>query len=128
MFSKSLWFDGFFSKKFSTIVSNNFLATNLTSKAENIISTFDFRTSDIIKFMEALKLNKAHGNDEISIYMIKLCVFSVSKLLHILWKNCSRKEYFANELKKTKIVPAYKKVVNQLISTYQPVLFLPICA
>lgn len=78
--------------------------------------------------MEALKLNKAHGNDEISIYMIKLCVFSVSKLLHILWKNCSRKEYFANELKKTKIVPAYKKVVNQLISTYQPVLFLPICA
>ena len=126
--AKANLFNDFFSKQCSAIGNNSFLATNLTFETKNRISTFDFSTGDIIKFIKALNPNKAHGDNGISIRMIKLCPSSISKPLHIVFKNCLENERFPDEWKKTIIVPAYKIGDKQLINNYRPILLLPICA
>ena len=60
--------------------------------------------------------------------MIKLCAFSISKPLHILFKNSLENECFPSEWKKANIVLAYKKGDKQLINNYRPVSLLPIHA
>ena len=55
-------------------------------------------------------------------------VFSLSKPLHNLLKNCLEKKCFPNEWKKLNIVPAYKKEDQQLITNYWLGSLLPICA
>ena len=118
----------FFSKQCSTIVNNSSLPTNVTFEIEKRLSTFDFSTGNILKFIKALNPNKAHGHDGISIRMIKLCAFSISKPLHILFKNSLENECFPGEWKKANIVLAYKKGDKQLINNYRPVSLLPIHA
>ena len=86
--AKANLFNDVFSKQCSTILNNSSLSTNLTFETENRLSTFDFSTGDIMKIIKALDPNKTYGQDRISVRMIKLCVFSISKPLHILFKNC----------------------------------------
>ena len=107
--AKANLFIDFFSKQCSTIVNNSSLPTNLTFETENRLFTFDFGTGDIINISKALVPNKAHRYDRISIRMIKLCALSISKPLHILFKNCLENECFPNKWKKASIAPAYKK-------------------
>ena len=101
-------FNDFFSKQCSLIVNNSSLPTNVTFETENKLPTFDLSTGDIIKFIKTLDPNKAHSHDGISIYMINLYAFSISKLLHILLKNCLKKEYLPNEWKKANIALTFK--------------------
>ena len=86
--AKANLFNNVFSKQCSTILNNSSLSTNLTFETENRLSTFDFSTGDIMEIIKALDPNKTYGQDRISICMIKLCAFSISKPLHILFKNC----------------------------------------
>ena len=102
-------FNDFFSKQCSLIVNNSSLPTNVTFETENKLPTFDLSTGDIIKFIKTLDPNKAHSHDGISIYMINLYAFSISKLLHFLLKNCLKKEYLPNEWKKANIALTFKK-------------------
>ena len=59
--------------------------------------------------------------------MIKLCAFSISKPLHILFKNYLEKDCFPNEWKKANTASAYKKGDKQLFNNYRTVSLLPIC-
>ena len=59
--------------------------------------------------------------------MIERCTFSISKSLHIVFKNWLENEHFFNEWKKANIFPAYKKWDKELSNNYRPVSLLPIC-
>ena len=120
--AKANLFNDLFSKHCSTIVNSSSLPTALTVETENRLSTTDFSTGDTIKFIKALDPNMAHGRDRISIRIIKLCSFLISKPLHIIFRNCFENECFPNEWKKANIVPAYKKGDKQLINNYRPAL------
>ena len=110
--AKENLFNDFFSKQCSTIVHNSALPTNLTFETENRLSTSDFSTGDTIKFIKALDPNKVHEHDGISIRVIKLCAFSISKVLHILLKNCFEHEFFPNEWKKANNFAALRKEIS----------------
>ena len=56
--------------------------------------------------------SKAHGRDEISIRLIKLCAFLIAKLLSILFRNHFDDEYFPKEWKKANIPLVHKKIIN----------------
>ena len=92
------------------------------------MSTFEICSSDIAKIINSLDTNKAHGHDEITIRMIKVCASSISKPLAILFRKCLKSECFPKERKKANIVPVYKKHDKQLIKNYRPVSLLPICS
>ena len=63
----------------------------------------------ILKIIRALNINKAHGYDDISIRMIKMCDKS---LLRPLFKNSSQSPCYPDIWKRSNIIPAHKKVIN----------------
>ena len=91
-------FNDFFSNQCSTIFNYSSLPTNLTSKTEiGSLLLILAQVIDIVKIAKALEPNKAHGHDKISIRMIKLCAFLISKPMHILSKNCLENEFVPSE-------------------------------
>ena len=123
---KANLFNKFFSQQCTTIIINSSIPKNTAFETENRLSAFEFSISDIIKVIRAFYLSKAHGHDEISIHIIKSCASSISKTLHIIFKNCLEKECFHKEWKR--VVPVYKKSNKQLINNNWPLSLLTICA
>ena len=72
--------------------------------------------------------NKAHGNDGISIRMLKICGPSVMKPLSLLFNTCQRDGVFPNDWKKANVIPVHKKGNEQLVSNYYPLSLLLICS
>ena len=64
------------------------------------LSTSAFCVDDIIKTVKSLDPSKAHGQDEISIRMVKLCASSIAKPLSTLFRNCFENECLPKEWKK----------------------------
>ena len=73
------------------------------------IQSITFTESDVIKIIRALDVNKAHGHDNISIRMIKLCHYSVAHPLTLIFQNPMVAGTFATQWKKTNIVSIHKK-------------------
>ena len=76
--------------------------------------------------LRLLDQNKAHGHDEISIRMIKLCASSILKPLHLIFRICLETESFPfpKEWKKANIIPVHEKDDKQLKTNYRPVSIL----
>ena len=62
-----------FSCKQCTPVANDSTLPTLLETPNETLSSIEIIGSDIGKIIKALKVNKAHGQDEISIRMLKLC-------------------------------------------------------
>ena len=89
------------------------LSNNQTIETVTRLSDITIDTDTIIKLIRSLDPNKAHGCDEISMRMLKLCATSISKPLHTLFNKSVLNECFPNEWKKANIIPAHKKVTNR---------------
>ena len=90
-------------------------------------SSINFNNVDILKIIKFLNVSEAHGHDDISIRMIKLCGQSIVKPLSIIFKNCIDNGIFPDIWKKSNIIPVHKKGDKQIIDNYRPVSLLPIC-
>ena len=60
------------------------LPTFLEHESEAVISRIHFCDDQILKVLMALDINNAHGHDEISVQMLKLCDKSIITPLSIL--------------------------------------------
>ena len=63
------------------------LPTNQLFVTQTKLGSLDFNEGEILKIIRVLNINKAHGHDDISIRMIKICDESLLKPLSILFKN-----------------------------------------
>ena len=81
---------------------------------------------DIAKIIQNLDLVKAHGRDNISIRMLKICGYAIYKPLAIIFKHCVDTNIFPPELKKGNIVPIHNKCGKQTLKNDRPVSLLPI--
>ena len=61
------------------------LHTLLEHESKARFSKFNFSDDQILKTLRALTINKAHGHDEISIRMLKLCDKSIITPLSVLF-------------------------------------------
>ena len=94
---------------------------------DNRLSSASFSQDDIAKIIQNLDPNKAHGHDNISIRMLKICGSSIYKPLEMIFKQCIETGVFPSEWKKANIVPIHKKGDKQTLENYRPVSLLPIC-
>ena len=94
---------------------------------DNRLSSVNFSQDDIAKIIQNLDPNKAHGHDNISIRMLKICGSSIYKPLEMIFKQCTETGVFPSEWKKANIVPIHKKGDKQTLENYRPVSLLPIC-
>ena len=79
---KANLFNDFFSRPCTTVNNDSSIPPNITFATEQKLSTFEFCTDGIVRIIKSLDPNKAHGHDEISIRMIKLCGSLIAKPLN----------------------------------------------
>ena len=71
----------------STIRYTSNLPTNQIYLSQSRLGSLDFNKGELLQIIRALNINKAHGYDNISIRMIKICDRSLLKPLNILFRN-----------------------------------------
>ena len=121
-------FNSFFARQqCSQINSDSSLPSKMIKKTDNSLYSVKFSTENILQIINKLDSNKAHGHDEISIRMLKICGSSVCKPLQIIYKSCLDREKFPLEWKKANVVPVHIKNDKQLVKNYRPISLLPIC-
>ena len=98
------------------IFLTNFLLTNVNHQS------LDFNEVELLQIIRALNINKAHGHDDISIRMIKICYRSLVKPLIVLLRNSIKPSGYPDILKKSNIIPVHKKISNWL-KTADQILF-----
>ena len=91
-----------------------------------MISFFD--NDKLLKIIQSLDANKAHGYDSISIRMLNLSSPSITKLLFVIFQNCLKSSIFTDDCKKGNNVLVHKKDSKQLVNNYRPMSLLPICS
>ena len=77
--------------------------------------------------MRNLNIDKAHGHDNISIPMLKICDSLLVEPLSLIYTNCINSGVILHIWKRSHIIPTYKKKDKRCISNYRPVSLLPIC-
>ena len=75
----------FFGKQCTPVANDTTLPTLLETPSKTLFS-LEIIASDIGKIIRALKVNKAHGHNEISIMMIKLCESAITEPLYLIFK------------------------------------------
>ena len=85
-----------------------------------------FSQDDICKIIQNLNPNKAHGHDNISIWMLKICGSSIYGPLELIFKEALSAGLFPSNLKKGNIVPIHRKGDKQILKNYRPFSLLPI--
>ena len=123
---KANLFNKYFSSQCNPLPNDSKLPENQTYITETKLSSFNIEDEDIYKIIKTLDINKAHGHDEVSIRMLKLCDKSIVKPLSIIFNNCKLKNTLPNLWKKANVVPIHKKGEKDLIKNYRLVSLLPI--
>ena len=95
-----------FRKQCTPVTSDSTLPTLLETPNETL-SSIEIIASDIGKIMKALKVNKAHGYDEISIRMLKVCESAITEPLYLIFKNCLSSNTFPDVWKKANVIPVH---------------------
>ena len=67
---------------------------------------------EMLKIVRALNIHKAHGHDDISIRMIKICDKSLLKPLTLLFENSTKSSCYPDIWKRSNIIPVHKKMIN----------------
>ena len=82
----------------------------------------------VSNILVGLNENKAHGPDEISAKMIKLCGVALCLPLKLIFNNILTTGKFPAQWKRANVTPVHKKENKQLIKNYRPISLLPIFA
>ena len=85
------------------------------------LSSLTFFQNDITKIIQNFDSSKAHGLDNISIRILKVCGVAIFKPLAMIFKQCVDIGVFPSTWKKSNIVPIHKKGNKQTLENYRPV-------
>ena len=123
---KSTIFNDFFANQCTLNLTSSELPPlrMYTNSRLSLLTTSEEKIANII-----LQLNsrKAHGYDEISIAMLKLCAPAVAKPLNLIFRKCLSEGLFPNAWKFANVQPIHKKDSRQIKSNYRPISLLPVC-
>ena len=122
---KSNYFNEHFAKQCSVLETGSQLP-NLSLHTQKTLNEVLFQKSDLENVIKNLNPSKAHGWDEISVRMIKLCGISIIDPLYLILTNCVTKGYFPEYWKKANIIPVHKKNQKNILKNYRPISLLPI--
>ena len=124
--TKANIFNKFFPDQCTPLKNGSVLPKNQIFLTQSRICTLDFNEEELMKIIRNLKVHKAHGHDDISIRMIKICDKSILKPLILLFENSIKSSYYPDIWKKSNIIPVHKKNHKQLVNNYRPISLLPI--
>ena len=119
---------GFLAEHFShyTPVENTSKLPNFKYKTDKLLTSLEINEDDILLILKNLIVDKAHGWDDLSIRIIKICSTSLTLPLELIFNSMPQKSVFPEDWKKNNAVPIHKKESKNLIKNYRPVSLLPI--
>ena len=124
---KATLFNDYFAKQ-CTLFNTDSVLPPLEYLTAERFSYFNISDEDVKDIITVLQLNKAHGPDEISVAMIKLCGDSISLPLRMIFKNIIHTGIFPDQWKEANVTPVHKKKDKQTVSNYRPISLLPLFA
>ena len=124
--TKANIFNKFFAEQCTPLKNDSLLPLNQIFLTQSRLNSLDFNEDEIIKIIRALNVNKAHGCDDISIRMIKICDKSLLKPLILLYENSIKDSCYPDIWKRSNIIPVHKKNDKRLVDSYRPISLLPI--
>ena len=124
--TKANVFNRFFAEKCTPLKNSSVLSSNQEFLTQERLGSLDFSNDEIVKLIRSLNVHKAHGHDDISNRMVKVCDKSLVKSLLFLFPNSIKSSHYPDICKKSNIIPVHKKNDKQLIQNYQPISLLPI--
>ena len=126
MKTKADIFNKFFAEQCTPLKNDSKLPNSQIFLAQSRLSSLDFNEDEALKIIRSLNIHKAHGHDDISIRMIKICDKSLLKPLTILFQNSINSSCYPIIWKRSNIIPVHKKNNKQLVNNYRPISLLPI--
>ena len=124
--AKANIFNDFFSKQCTRLANGGKLLENQLYLTNSRINSVPFSDDLVINIIRNLNVNKAHGHDDISIRMIKMCDESLLRPLSIIFRNSLKSSTYPTTWKKANIIPVHKKDDKQCVNNYRPVSLLPV--
>ena len=109
-----------------TPIQNSGVLPPLKYRTNKKLNSFSVIENDISLIIKALDSSKAHGYDNLSIKMIKLCEESIVIPLKIIFEESLKCGVFPEVWKKANVVPVHKKEDKTLVKNYRPISLLPI--
>ena len=94
---KAELFNSFFAEQCSILLNSSKLPSNLAPRTDQSLTSVHFSQDDILKIIQNLNPNKAHGLDKISIRMITISGKSLCKPLEMIFKSCIVKGEYSSE-------------------------------
>ena len=85
---KANLFNDFFATQCTPVNNSNVLPSTISFKTHSTLSSISFEKEDILKIIRNLKVNKAHGHDDISIQTLKIYDSEIVEPLLLIYKSC----------------------------------------
>ena len=123
--TKAKTFNNFFADQCQPLNNAGDLPTNQIFLTQSRVASLDFNEGELLQIIRALKIYKAHGHDDISIRMIKICDKSLSKPLIVLFRKSIKSSCYPDIWEKVNIIPAHKKMTNNWLKTTDQFFFYP---
>ena len=124
---KASIFNNYFAKQCQLFENDSQLPNYVDPLTENTLGSINIREVDIEEIINKLNPNKAHGIDEISIRLLKICNHEISLPLKMIFKKAFEAEKYPSLWKKANVQPVHKKESRQIVSNYRPISLLCIC-
>ena len=97
-----MFFNSYFAVQCTALVNNAQFPTRITTHSESVLTSIDFFFERFSNIMKQLYPNKAHGHDNVSVRIMKLCQDSINKPLETILRKCFNERIFPNGWKKCK--------------------------
>ena len=78
----------FFATHCTPLTNSSVLPSTISFKTHLGLNSISFEKEDILKIIRNLNVNKAHGHDDISLRMLKICDSEVVEPLPLICENC----------------------------------------
>ena len=92
------------------------------------LGSCEITTESILNILIGLDANKAHGTDDISVNMIKLCAKDLCAPVKLIFNNILVTGIYPDQWKMTNVTSVREKDNKQITNNYRPISLLPIFA
>ena len=122
---KATIFNLFFANQ-CTVIQTGSILPDFHFLTNHRLDKANFDSAKILSVIRSLNVNKAHGWDEVSVRMVKICDEALVLPLQIIFKSSSDTRMFPNYWKRGNLTPVHKKGDKWKVGNYRPISLLPI--
>ena len=112
--TKANIFNKFFAQQCTPLENSSVLPVNQKFLTQSRLNSIDINENEVLNIIRALNIHKAHGYDDISIRMIKMCDKSLLKPLTLLFENSIKSSSYPDIWKRSLLSNAHYRPISLL--------------